>query len=131
MKVLTHKSDAIDFANVVVALDGCEEGVAWLQQFTGRTLGELAAAFGSDPVVKSAWGHWVMDQMGDQLEPSLHRYFLEPVKNPMSAFQLYIRGRNLTEEDSVRLEARFKGKLPTAEEELASGKVVRRGNNGV
>ena len=50
---------------------------------------------------------------------------MELITDPMMAFQLYLRAGWLKDEEDKLLEAKFKGKLPTAEAELANGIVKR------
>jgi len=46
--------------------------------------------------------------------------------NPMTAFQHYLKKDKFSKKDEALLIGKFKGKLPTAEEELKSGKLNRK-----
>ena len=46
--------------------------------------------------------------------------------NPMIAFQHYLKKDKFSKKDEALLIGKFKGKLPTAEKELKSGKVKRK-----
>jgi len=68
---------------------------------------------------------WTLLKLGRDAPPELRDILIEKVRDPMIAFTLYLRLEWLTDEEDKLLEEKFKGKLPTAEKELADHIVTR------
>ena len=65
--------------------------------------------------------HW----HGALTHPDIRKVLIGKIKDPMRAFSVYLTFDWLTDEEDKLLEEKFKGKLPKAEQELATGKVTR------
>lgn len=71
------------------------------------------------------WVCWALKKFGEKLSSKLRIGFINKIITPMEAFILYLDMGDLSDEEDLLLEAKFKGKLPRAEEELATGVVSR------
>lgn len=97
----------------------------WRVRYADKTFGEMVDG-GQDADYKPWFGIWFIYTFGEEIDPSLRKkIFASSVKDSMTAFQVYLRCRWLTDEEDKLLEAMFKGKLPTAETELEKGIVTR------
>lgn len=68
---------------------------------------------------------WDIINFGEETSPELRKVMLAAITDTMMAFHLYHSLPFLTDEEDKLLEEKFKGKLPTAENELATGVVKR------
>jgi hypothetical protein len=68
---------------------------------------------------------WDLVHFGEETSPELRKVMLATIKDPMMAFRVYLDYSWLIDEEDKLLEEKFKGKLPTAENELATGVVKR------
>ena len=102
----------------------CEESLTWLAPYIGKTMGEAIDALPVDS--RGRWSSWALRAYCDILNAGCHRHMIANIEDPMDAFNVYRRAANLSDADDVALEAKFKGKLPNVEREMASGKVSRR-----
>ena len=68
---------------------------------------------------------WDLKVLGEQTEPAVRKVLIDKIETPMIAFSLYIGFDFWTDEEDALLVAKFKGKLPTAEKELADGIITR------
>lgn len=98
----------------------CAEAKIHYEQYAGRTVGEMAAG-----IQDQSWAAWYLSVFGKENDVELREKIFAHIKDPMMAFSLYLRLDWLTDEEDKLLEAKFKGKLPTAEAELAQGIVKR------
>lgn len=97
----------------------------WRVRYANKTFGEMVDG-GKDADYKPWFGIWFLHTFGEEIDPSLRKkIFASSVKDPMMALQLYLSLAWLTAEEDKLLEEMFKGKLPTAEEELEKGIVTR------
>lgn len=97
----------------------------WRVRYANKTFGEMCDG-GYDADYKPWFGIWFLYTFGEEIEPTLREKILtSSVKDSMLAFQIYIKCAWLTEKEDKLLEGMFKGKLPTAENELATGIVKR------
>ena len=74
------------------------------------------------------WACWFLIKVGEKMNKEIRKIFLDMITTEMTAFQLYIHCKSLTDKEDELLRLKFKGKLPTAEKELREG-IVSRANN--
>lgn len=67
------------------------------------------------------WAAGVLGLIGNNMDSISRMDFMFVIKDPMVAFMLYTRIKNLTDEEDTILEKVFKGKIPVAEKELLDG----------
>jgi hypothetical protein len=102
------------------AIGACMDAAPWYKKYEGKITLDMIEGCPDE-----AWIAWAIYRLGAKMDEGTRRVMLSKVRNPMLAFQLYLRLRFLTDEDDRLLERAFKGKLPKAEEELRTG-VIRR-----
>ena len=73
---------------------------------------------------KRMWTYWTLLDHGDQMTVALQELFLKRITSPIEAFHAYVKLSWLTDKMDSDLEPLFEGKLPKAEERLASGEIV-------
>ena len=81
--------------------------------------------FLDDPNADEAWVGWCFTLYYDFWSPELRLDCVKKLKNEMSAFNLYLNNKKLTDEEDAILETKFKDKLPKAEQQLKEGKLKR------
>lgn len=80
----------------------------------------------SDPKFPEGWAEWVLNTVGKDLDEDCRKYFIDKIKNEMTACQVYIKcAPILTTAEDTLLTAKFDGKLLTAEKELTDGVITR------
>jgi hypothetical protein len=89
----------------------------------------MADAALTDPDFNPQWELWYLHYFGEQTEVNCRMKGLRLIKDPVMAFRIYRTYPWLSDEEDKLLEEKFKGKLPTAENELATG-IVKRAKNG-
>jgi hypothetical protein len=109
----------------IQGLSACPEAVIWHQKYAGKTLGELVDNI-SDPKFDQSWAAWALQRIGRVSDTTITKKYIDKITDPMMAFSLYLELSWLSDEEDKLLEAKFKGKLPTAEAELAQGIVKRK-----
>ena len=63
---------------------------------------------------------------GKELDEEVRKGFIDKIKDPMTACQVFIKcAQVLTEAEDILLKSKYEGKLPTAEKELRTGVVCR------
>jgi hypothetical protein len=102
----------------------CSAAQNWNKQYLGKTLGEMAG-LSTRADYDPAWGIWLLQKFGAEIDIAIRKRLIIAIKNPMMAFQVYLKFAWLTGEEDKLLEDKFKGKLPTAEAELEKGIVTR------
>jgi len=102
----------------------CVAAQNWNKQHLGKTLGEMAGR-SADADFNPAWGIWLLRKFGDELDIAIRKRLIIAIKDPMTAFELYLELAWLTDEEDKLLEEKFRGKLPIAEAELEKGIVKR------
>jgi len=75
--------------------------------------------------LESSWAVGCLSRFGKDLATEIRQVIISQIIGEMMAFQTYIAYKWLTDEEDKLLEEKFKGKLPTAEAELAKGIVTR------
>lgn len=102
----------------------CGAAQNWNKQHLTQTLGEMAG-LSTRADYDPAWGIWLLHKFGTEIDIAIRKRLIIAIKDPMTAFQVYLELAWLTTEEDILLEEKFKGKLPTAENELATGVVKR------
>ena len=72
-----------------------------------------------------SWGAWLIITYGTDIDIVIRKRFITAIKDPMTAFNIYLTLPWLTDDEDRLLGEKFKGKLPTAEAELEKGIVTR------
>jgi hypothetical protein len=125
--MLTRKTNIQDFLAQMKASSLCGESILWVEKIKDQdnttTLGQLADSL--ELVKDQDWAVGCLMLYDGLLDTELRKSFIRKVTDSMSAFVLYTKLKTLTSEEDRMLLAIFKGKLPTAERELAEGKVKR------
>jgi len=122
----THKTPMNNILSQIQGLSACPEAVAWVRKHANKTWGEAADDMVADASFEQGWAAWVLTKMGRVDDATIIKAHIDKITDPMMAFQLYLDLDWLSDEEDKLLEAKFKGKLPTAEAELAQGKVKRK-----
>ena len=121
----TKMSDAIAIMRAD-RLQPCIEAVDRMKQYKNLSFIEGIDRFLEDDEAKQGWAVWGLRRFGKQMSLKVREGFIAKVYDPMRAFSLYLKLDWLTDEEDKLLEAKFKGKLPRAEKELAQGIVKRK-----
>lgn len=102
----------------------CKEAQTWCESID---VSRKACKFGDgiESLSNEGWAIWCLTVLGTELDAKVRISFLSKITNPMAAFQLYLRSKNLSDSEDTILEEKFKGKLPNAEKELRDGIVMR------
>lgn len=110
-----------DFCDEAKARGACREALNFSKRWKSLTFGE---AF-SQPLTEeeriywNGWAIWGVQEFLNELSSNLRESFFHKVVDPMCAFRLYLKLRELlSEEEEQILKLKFKGKLPTAEKEF-------------
>jgi len=103
----------------------CAKAVAWLEKYRGQPVDVLLTAT-TDPDHDPAWTVFAFKAIGQKYSQEDRLHVLGQIKDVMTAFTLYTEITWLTDQDDELLLSKFKGKLPTAEAELAKGIVKRK-----
>jgi len=114
------ETSADEFLINIRRLKICDEAQMYCDQYTGRKLGELV-----DENPEKSWSAGWLTVLGKRSNIQIRETMISHIKDPMMAFMLYLKLAWLTDEEDELLEAKFKGKLPTAENELTQGIVKR------
>ena len=101
-------------------IGACMNAEPWYKRYEGKIALDMIEGCPDE-----AWIAWAIYRLGAKMDRGGRRVMISKIKNPMLAFQLYLRLRFLTDEDDRLLERAFKGKLPKAEEELRTGAIRR------
>jgi len=120
----TKVSDAIAFMQE--HRNPCIEAVDWMKQYKDLSFIEGLEYFLEDAKAHQGWGVWALRLFGKQIGLRVREKLITKIHDSMMAFMLYIKAAWLTDEEDKLLEAKFKGKLPRAEKELAQGIVKRK-----
>lgn len=104
----------------------CAEAVAWWEERRDYTLLELAEEFARDDKTPQSWAVGYLTIFGQASDIKIRKLMIAKITDSMTAFGLYLDLSWLTIEEDKLLEAKFKGKVPTAEAELAHGIVKRK-----
>ena len=96
----------------------------WNAKFAGKTLAEMADGC-QGKEFNPTWGLWFLHKFGEETDVNLRKKIIASIKDDMTAFSAYLTFAWLTNEEDKLLEEKFKGKLPTAEQELKDGIVAR------
>lgn len=108
--------------------EGCarDEALALHEQI------ELAKGTAMDMALatpNASWAMWDLKHLGEETDPKIRKVLLSKILDPMMAFVLYISLPFWNDEEDKILEAKFKGKLSTAEKELVDHIVTRAKEN--
>ena len=114
------ETPADDLLKVLKRLSYCSEAKNYFKKFAGGSVLEMV-----EGTLDQSWASWYLAVLGEDNEIKLRKIMISRIKDPMMAFTLYLRLSYLTDEEDKLLELKFKGKLPTAEAELAKGIVKR------
>lgn len=130
-KIILSKNTSLrDFIATCEKISACSVSLEWLGQNNDldAPCGEVVMKYISTPEAQAdqGWGIWTIMALYNHLEPDFRLEFFKKVKDPMSAFMLYINLPKITNDEENVLESVFKGKLPTAEKELKKGVVKRK-----
>lgn len=113
-----------EFANVLSRLGACQEGIDSLHaQCPDLDNATMQDAFLALP--NEGWALWLLKVLGADMSQKLHELLIDKIESPAWAFATYLEVASLSDEDDRLLEAKFKGIMPTAEQELADGVVTR------
>ncbi|GAI94511.1 unnamed protein product [marine sediment metagenome] len=125
-KAIKYKSDTLadGLFDRFGKLNACAESVPFYKKYIGKTFGEFIDGF-SRGEYDPAWGVWLLKLFGEEIDLKERLKVIAPIKDSMTAFNLYLDLSWLTDKESKLLESKFKGKLPTAERELRDGIVKR------
>lgn len=108
----------------------CELALNYCQNVLNKnedlTVGDFANKVAKEDEAELSWATWVLETFGKKLSKEVRKRFIKKIKDPMMAFQFYLKTEFLTNEEDALLAERFEGRLPQAEMELRIGIVKRR-----
>lgn len=120
---------ATDFIDKCHQSNACQEATDWMNSEFSKnnniTIYDLIEMYVKNISLDQSWAVWALTVIKEDLEKDLRILFLEKIKDPMIAFNLYLKCNFLTKEEVRMLEVKFKGKLPRAEKELEEGIVEK------
>jgi hypothetical protein len=114
-----------DYIKLLKDIPKCEKAVAWLEKYRGQSVDVLLSAT-TDSDHESSWTVWALQKIGEKYSQADRLHEIAKIQDPATAFHLYTELPWLTDKDDELLLSKFKGKLPTAEAELAQGIVKRK-----
>jgi len=114
------ETSADELLVILRRLNICGEAKDFYEQYAGKTIKDMV-----DETPDQSWATWYLVVLGRENDVKLRKAMIAHIKDPMMAFSLYLRLAWLTDEEDKLLEVKFRGKLPTAEAELANGIVKR------
>lgn len=132
MVKLTRDSKFIEYVKLLNDKMACVEAIDHYENNLSInpdiTVGEELDKFLADESIGQSWATWTLKVLGNDLAEDIRLGFIEKIKDPMMAFDVYLSLADLTSEEDQLLEAKFKDKLPRAEKELKDGIVTRTKN---
>ena len=118
----------IDKAKTHIELKNlCVEIVEFEQLYSedpNTTLGECLDSKATHLIKDSFYASGLI-AISDELSSELRIEFIKKIKDPMTAFQVYMRIKKSTEEENTLLKDKFEDFLPTVKKELKEGKIKR------
>jgi hypothetical protein len=121
----TRKTPMKTILSQIKGKSACPKAVDWVKKHADLTWGEAADIMVQDTNFEQVWAAWVLAKIGEIADATIIKAHIDKITDPMMAFSLYLELSWLSDEEDKLLEAKFKGKLPTAESELAQGIVKR------
>ena len=115
-----------EFISDIKRRTACSEAVVWSEEYSDLTCEQAMTKYRDDKNSEESWGVWCIMFYHDYLEADLIKIVMGKITNEMTAFQMYIEMDNLSDEEDAILEGKFKGKIPTAEDELKNGIITRK-----
>lgn len=104
--------------------NACSDAMVVFDEQSDKTLGQAVDILISSE--KNPWIIWFFKKFRKTLDAGIRRRLLIAIGDkPAFMFRLFVSIDDLTDEEDVILEGVFKGKLPTAEEELKMGEIER------
>lgn len=130
--MLTLESKFADYMKLITAIEGvtkpCEDATKPQSELLAKnpdlTIGDVFSTYRDDPDFDEGWGVWCLKTIGKELGSDIRLMIINKLKNPMTCLQLLTRCDFFTENEVVLLKGKYTGKLPTAEKEIQTGKVV-------
>jgi len=126
----TRKSPHDDYVAEIEPL-ACETevgraAITWCKKTVpGLTFGKAMDVYLDDDKADQRWAVWSLRVMGDKLDDELRKGYIAKIVDPMMSFYLYLKMTITTVSQDSLIEAKFRGKLPRAERELADGTIQR------
>lgn len=91
----------------------------------GETIQEALEEYLKNKQMDSWWSRWVLTSVGKELDESVRWMFLQKiVGEPTLAMEIHLKCEYLTDKEEEFLASIYKGQLPNAEKELATGVVT-------
>jgi hypothetical protein len=131
--MLTLKSPFKDFIQLCVKSGACanteaipvmEKANTGIGMVADGTCADGFKLYLEDKSMPESWSPWVLEKVGKELDEDCRKFFIDKITHPMTSLQLLAACDFLTEEEHILVKAKYVGKLPTAEKEIADGKVV-------
>lgn len=126
----TPASEIVEVFRQKLSLDVCKEddpesgyaAFAFYEKIAerGETAMDMAIA-----IPYQSWAYWDLLILGEETESKIRKVLISKITDPMIVLRLYIDLTFWTDEEDKLLEAKFKGKLPTPEKQLADGTLTR------
>jgi hypothetical protein len=125
--MLTLESKFSDYFKLVMSI-ACSDAVKQYEGIVTKddtlTIAQVFKDFNDDPNLNEGWCEWALCTVGKELGEDVRTMIINRIKDPMMCLQLLTKCDFLTEAEHTLLKAKYAGKLPTAEKEIATGKVV-------
>lgn len=123
----TKLADVYKAAKFLTSDSVCRSSDDWVKEMLEKnpdiTMDEAVADFLSGDNRKMAWAVWCIKSL--PLSEKVRLELFKKIDHPTLAFHLYTSVPDLTDAEEKFLLSLFEGKLPTAEQELADGSIVR------
>lgn len=104
---------------------GCSQAINWVKKYEEKTFREMMSDFSTNKTVKQSWVSFSLTLYFNQFDIEIRKLLIKKITDPMKAFLLYLKLKDLTDGEDRLLEEKFKGKLPQAEKELKQ-RIVKR-----
>ena len=135
--MLTMQSKFSEFIQLCVKAGACLSGESAappvmekaLESMNVDLLSEGLKIYSESKSMPEMWSKWVLTKVGNELDEEVRKIFIDKITDPRTAAHIHIECKFLTDAEDKLLEDKFikdgKHLLPTIEEELKTGKVVR------
>ena len=125
--MITLKTPLKEFIELCEQKGACSNAVPWMKsqlKIDPRASVEKAVSiYLADKNLSETWAVWLLKNFKD-LDVNIQNMYIKKITTPMFALQLLLDCDFLSDEQDAVLKAKYEGKLPTAEKEIANSTIM-------
>ena len=129
-ELLKPNDSLIEFINLILPFEPCQEALDWLQSFVDADdrakCSDALTACETDPAYDDSWSVWCITVTYNYVDGDFRKSWVKRITDPMIAFKLYTSLTALSGAEEDDLKKIFQGKVPAAESLLDSGVIKRK-----